>query len=115
MLRPWHGHGDPITGGRSHAGSPHADWQSPCAMRRTEAEFDSEGPFWQHQGNDERILFRPRDHRDAGAVIRHAAVVGGYRFFIFLLPIWGFFFGFGLGAQAVQALFGDAFLSTVTS
>ncbi|MBV9322255.1 MAG: hypothetical protein JO352_00545, partial [Chloroflexi bacterium] len=40
---------------------------------------------------------------------------GGYRFFIFLLPIWGFFFGFGLGAQAVQALFGDAFLSTVTS
>ncbi|MBV9323828.1 MAG: hypothetical protein JO352_08595, partial [Chloroflexi bacterium] len=48
-------------------------------------------------------------------VIRHAAVVGGYRFFIFLLPIWGFFFGFGLGAQAVQALFGDAFLSTVTS
>jgi Domain of unknown function (DUF4203) len=40
---------------------------------------------------------------------------GGYRFFIFLLPIWGFFFGFGLGAQSVQALFGDAFLSTVTS
>ncbi|MBV9324012.1 MAG: hypothetical protein JO352_09530 [Chloroflexi bacterium] len=37
---------------------------------------------------------------------------GGCRFFIFLLPIWGFFFGFGLGAQAVQALFGDAFLST---
>jgi hypothetical protein len=40
---------------------------------------------------------------------------GGYRFFMFLLPIWGFFFGFGLGAQAVQAVFGDAFLSTVSS
>jgi Domain of unknown function (DUF4203) len=39
----------------------------------------------------------------------------GYRFFMVLLPIWGFFFGFGLGAQTVQALFGDAFLSTVTS
>jgi hypothetical protein len=39
----------------------------------------------------------------------------GYRFFLFLLPIWGFFFGFGLGAESVQALFGDAFLSTVTS
>jgi hypothetical protein len=40
---------------------------------------------------------------------------GGYRFFLFLLPIWGFFFGFGLGAETVQAIFGDAFLSTVTS
>lgn len=39
----------------------------------------------------------------------------GYRFFLFLLPIWGFFFGFGLGAESVQALFGEAFLSTVTS
>ena len=39
----------------------------------------------------------------------------GYRFFIFLLPIWGFFWGFALGAQSIQALFGDAFLSTVTS
>jgi predicted outer membrane lipoprotein len=42
-------------------------------------------------------------------------VFGGYRFFLFLLPIWGFFFGFGLGAESVQALFGDAFLSTITS
>ena len=39
---------------------------------------------------------------------------GGYRFFWFLLPILGFFFGFSLGAQTVQALFGDAFLATVT-
>ena len=39
----------------------------------------------------------------------------GYRFFLFLLPIWGFFFGFAMGAQAVQALIGDAFFATVTS
>jgi len=41
--------------------------------------------------------------------------VSGYRFFIFLLPIWGFFFGFGLGAQTIQAIFGTGFLSDVTS
>jgi len=41
--------------------------------------------------------------------------LAGYRFFLFLLPIFGFFFGFALGAQTVTALFGDGFLSTVTS
>ena len=41
-------------------------------------------------------------------------LLGGYRFFLILLPILGFFFGFGLGAQTVQALFGGGFLSTVT-
>jgi hypothetical protein len=39
----------------------------------------------------------------------------GYRFFLFLLPIWGFFFGFGLGAQTLQVLFGIGFLATVAS
>src|SRR5262245_23732012 len=39
----------------------------------------------------------------------------GYRFFLFLLPVWGFFFGFGLGAEAIQAIFGTGFLSDVTS
>jgi hypothetical protein len=39
----------------------------------------------------------------------------GYRLFLFLLPLWGFFFGLALGAQSVQVLFGDGFLSTVTS
>jgi hypothetical protein len=39
----------------------------------------------------------------------------GYRLFVFLLPIWGFFFGLALGAQSMQAIFGDAFLATVTS
>jgi len=40
---------------------------------------------------------------------------GGYRLFIFLLPIWAFFFGFFLGIQALQALFGIGFLATITS
>ena len=39
----------------------------------------------------------------------------GYRLFLMLLPLWGFFFGFALGAQSLQLLFGDGFLSTVTS
>ena len=39
----------------------------------------------------------------------------GYRLFLVLLPIWGFFFGFGLGAQSIQAIFGEAFLATITS
>src|SRR3954466_3169465 len=39
----------------------------------------------------------------------------GYRFFLFLLPIWGFFFGFALGAETIQAIFGTGFLSDVTS
>src|SRR5512136_2843781 len=44
-----------------------------------------------------------------------AVCFAGYRLFLILLPIWGFFFGFGLGAQSIQALFGQAFLATVTS
>ncbi len=39
----------------------------------------------------------------------------GYRFFFILLPIWGFFFGLAFGAQSIQALFGTAFLATITS
>lgn len=44
-----------------------------------------------------------------------AICFNGYRWFLILLPILGFFFGFGIGAQTVQALFGGGFLSTVTS
>lgn len=44
-----------------------------------------------------------------------ALIFGGYRFFLFLLPIWGFFFGFMLGASAIQALFSTGLLATVTS
>lgn len=41
----------------------------------------------------------------------------GYRMFLVLLPVWGFFFGLVFGAQAVQAIFGAnfAFLTNVTS
>jgi hypothetical protein len=38
----------------------------------------------------------------------------GFRVFLVLLPIWGFFAGFLLGANGVTALFGDAFLATAT-
>jgi hypothetical protein len=46
-----------------------------------------------------------------GAVLAFA----GYRLFLILLPIYGFFVGLALGAHSVQALFGDGFLSTATS
>lgn len=39
----------------------------------------------------------------------------GYRFFLVILPIWGFFWGFGLGAQTIQAIFHATFLGDVTS
>lgn len=39
----------------------------------------------------------------------------GYKFFLALLPIWGFVFGLWLGAQTMQALFGVGAFATVTS
>ncbi|HRO25580.1 MAG TPA: hypothetical protein PK205_17035 [Promineifilum sp.] len=39
----------------------------------------------------------------------------GYRLFLSLLPIWGFFFGFVLGTQTIQALIGDGMFATATS
>jgi len=39
----------------------------------------------------------------------------GYRLFLILLPIWGFFFGFVLGAQTLQVIFGVGLFATVTS
>jgi hypothetical protein len=44
-----------------------------------------------------------------------AMVLNGYRWFLIILPIVGFFFGFVIGAQAMTAIFGTAFLATVTS
>lgn len=38
----------------------------------------------------------------------------GYRFFFLLLPFWGFFAGFGLGAGMITLFLGDGFLGTVT-
>jgi hypothetical protein len=39
----------------------------------------------------------------------------GYRLFLILLPIWGFFFGFFLGADTMHALFGYGMFISVTS
>ncbi|MGD9048873.1 MAG: DUF4203 domain-containing protein [Anaerolineae bacterium] len=39
----------------------------------------------------------------------------GYKLMWIMLPIFGFFFGLGLGAQTVQVLFGGGFLATITS
>jgi hypothetical protein len=39
----------------------------------------------------------------------------GYRLFMVLLPVWGFFGGFWLGANALTLIFGDGFLATTTS
>jgi hypothetical protein len=43
-----------------------------------------------------------------------ALIFGGYRFFLFLLPIWGFFGGFAMGSSAVEALFNTGLFATVT-
>lgn len=50
-----------------------------------------------------------------GLMFASALTFGGYRLFMILLPIWGFLFGFGFGAQTMQAIFGDGFLATTTS
>lgn len=50
-----------------------------------------------------------------GLLFGFVLAFSGYRFFLFLLPIWGFFFGFGFGAQTIQFIFGTGFLSDVTS
>jgi hypothetical protein len=39
---------------------------------------------------------------------------GGYRLFMVLLPIWGFFAGFLLGAQTIHFLFNVGLFATVT-
>jgi hypothetical protein len=48
-------------------------------------------------------------------VIGVLALVAGYRLFLLLLPIWGFFAGFAIGAHATTLIFGTGFLSTLTS
>ena len=50
-----------------------------------------------------------------GLLFGLAVAFGGYRLFLILLPIWGFFFGFGLGAQTLQAIFGVGFMATIAS
>jgi Domain of unknown function (DUF4203) len=48
-------------------------------------------------------------------VIGAAFCLAGYRFILFLLPIWGFFAGFSIGASAMVDLFGGGFLATTSS
>ena len=48
-------------------------------------------------------------------IIGALALLAGYRLFLLLLPIWGFFAGFAMGAHATTLLFGTGFLSTITS
>ncbi len=43
------------------------------------------------------------------------AVFSGYRLFLVLLPIWGFFVGFFLGALTIQWILGEALLAPITS
>ena len=50
-----------------------------------------------------------------GILFGLAVCFAGYRLFLVLLPIWGFFFGLAFGAQTMQALFGVGFLATITS
>jgi hypothetical protein len=44
-----------------------------------------------------------------------AFAFGGWRFFLLLLPLWGFLLGFSFGTEAMRALFGDGTFATVTS
>jgi hypothetical protein len=43
-----------------------------------------------------------------------AICFNGYRWFLILLPIFGFFFGFGLGLDTMQSLFGAQMFGTIT-
>ena len=43
-----------------------------------------------------------------------AILLAGYRFFLVMLPIWGFFGGLWLGAYVVTLIFGTGFLATTT-
>jgi hypothetical protein len=49
------------------------------------------------------------------AVLLGAAfLLVGYRFFLVMMPIWGFFAGLWLGAYTVTLIFGTGFLATTT-
>src|SRR4051812_28447627 len=48
-------------------------------------------------------------------IVGLAFTFAGFRFFLILLPIWGFFVGFLFGVEAVTVLFGQGFLATTTS
>ena len=47
-------------------------------------------------------------------VIGLAFAFGGWRFFLLLLPLWGFVVGFSLATEGMRALTGDGTFATVT-
>jgi hypothetical protein len=47
-------------------------------------------------------------------IVGAVALLAGYRLFLLLLPIWGFFAGFSIGASAIVLLLGEGFLATIT-
>jgi hypothetical protein len=47
-----------------------------------------------------------------GVVLGAAFCFAGFRYFLVLLPVWGLFAGFMLGAGAVTTLVGEGFLAT---
>lgn len=47
-------------------------------------------------------------------IVGLAFCFAGYRVFLVMLPIWGFFAGFWLGAEVTTLLFGTGFLATTT-
>jgi hypothetical protein len=49
------------------------------------------------------------------ALLGVAFLLVGYRFFLVMLPIWGFFAGFWLGAMGTSMLLGTGFLGTTTA
>ena len=48
------------------------------------------------------------------AILGLAFLLWGYRIFLVMLPIWGFFAGFWLGAAGIALFLGQGFLATVT-
>ena len=72
-----------------------------------------------------RLGFLNRDMRmDAGDrggsafgayLLGLAFAFGGWRFFLLLLPFWGFLVGFNVGTDATTALFGDGTFATLLS
>ena len=48
------------------------------------------------------------------AILGAMFLLWGYRIFLVMLPVWGFFAGFWLGAAGISLFLGQGFLATVT-
>ena len=48
-------------------------------------------------------------------IIGAAFCFAGFRFFLLLLPLWGFFIGFNVGTDVITAIFGDGSFATLIS